>query len=220
MSTRLVLNSILAWGFYCAFTICPKDERTLLKDVWMFCCQIVQIKELLCAVLEMLWVLKFSEHAVVIIPTCWYQELLPYRDQGTADWWYHVFKDNPLHWAQNQVFTLQAVPVLHFRYGILCTLLLANFWSFRFFCQKVKKPQNKTKSTTKKAHNIKNYIFKSSKWLKTPASPDKSTRQSVECILRAERAADTAHDVIVAWRDPGQTPTEKLRELQFHSDCS
>lgn len=155
MSTRLVLNNILAWGFHCGFTICPKDERTLLKDVWMFFYQMVQIKELLCAVLELLWVLQFSENAVVIIPTCWYQELLPCRDQGTADWWYHVFPDNPLHWVQNQAFTVQAVPALHFRYGILCTLPLANFWSFFFLPKGKKKTQNKTKSTMTKTHNIK-----------------------------------------------------------------
>lgn len=84
--------------------------------------------------------------SVVIIPTCWYQELLPCRDQGTADWWYQVFPDNPLHWVQNQAFTVQAVPVLHIRYGI-DTLYLAsgNFWSFFlffFFCQKIKKKKS------------------------------------------------------------------------------
>lgn len=53
-----------------------------------------------------------------------------------------------------------------------------------------------------KAHNIKKkkscWIFQSSKWLKNPASPDKGPRQSMECIPKAEKAADTAHEVIAA----------------------
>lgn len=153
MSTRLMLN-VLLWGFHCGFTICPKDEGTLLKDVWMFCYQIVQIKELLCAVLELLWVLKFSENAVVIIPTCWYQELLPCRDQGTANRWYHVFKHNPLHWVQNQAFTVQEDPILHCRYGVLRTLPLPNFWTF-FFCQKVKNLKTKQNQQQKSTQHKK-----------------------------------------------------------------
>lgn len=85
-------------GFHCGFTICPKDEGTLLKDVLLPDCS--DKRAPLCSAGAAVGI-KFSEHSVVIIPTCWYQELLPCRDQGTADWWYHVFKDNPLHWVQN-----------------------------------------------------------------------------------------------------------------------
>lgn len=49
MSTRLMLNNILLWGFHCGFTICPKDEGTLLKDVWMFCYQISDKRAPLCS---------------------------------------------------------------------------------------------------------------------------------------------------------------------------
>lgn len=206
--------NISAWGFHCSFTICPKDERKLLKDVWMFHYQIVQIKELLWAVLELLWVLKFSENVVVIIPTCWYQELLPCRDQDTANWWNQLktihfteFRIKPSLSRQSQFYTSDM------GYSVPCLWQIFEPFFF-FFCQKVKKPQNKINN--EKIHNIfLNCIFQSSKWLKNPASPVKGTRQNVECIPVAERAADTAHEVIADWRDPGQAPTEKLRELQL-----
>jgi len=85
IKARLFLNKILSWWFHCGFTICPKDEGTPLKDIWIFWYQTVHIKELFCAVLEMLYVLQVSRNTVVIKLTCWDQESLPCRDQGTAD---------------------------------------------------------------------------------------------------------------------------------------
>lgn len=90
-----------------------------------------------------------------MIPTCWYQELLPCRDQGTADWWYHVIKT-----SQFTEFRIKLSPCRQSQfytsdmgYSVPCKFLKP------FFAKRLKKIQNKTKSTMKKAHNIKPVYF-------------------------------------------------------------
>lgn len=88
--------------------------------------------------------------------------------------------------------------------------------------QQQKKPptKNPPRTTIKKIHNTKKNLYILIKWVaeKSHITWQTHKMQSLECV-EAVRAADTAHEVIATWGDPGATPTEKQKALQFHSDC-
>lgn len=124
---------------------------------------------------------------LIIIYLGW-GKLVDIRHCWPADWWYHVSRENPLQWLQNQSFTAQAIPG-HSPLQIwgLASDSLKNI--------KIKINKNKNRQNNNKSPVYFNPITGWKILHHLTCAQD----QSLEII----RAADTAHEVIATWADPG-----------------
>lgn len=135
--------------------------------------------------------------SLLIIIYLWWGKLVDIRHCWPADWWYHASRENPLRWFQNQSFTAQAIPGHS-------PLQIWGLASGRF-------KTNKKIKINRQNNNKSSVYFNPITGWKTLHHLTRGQDQSLGSV----RAADTAHEVIATWGDPGSLPLRGTDDSSF-----